>query len=57
MSYDYSDVERLQARARRERSETVYRLIFAPIAAWFRSARTQKSAGHAARPHFARQGW
>lgn len=56
MTYDYSYIERVQARARRERSETVYRLIFAPIAAWFRSAGTHKSAGHAARPNFARQG-
>ena len=56
MTYDYSYIERLQARARRERSETVYRLIFAPIAAWFRSARTPESACHAPRPHLARQG-
>lgn len=57
MSYDYSYIERLQARARRERSETVHRLIFTPIAAWFRNTGTPKSACHAARPHFARQGW
>ncbi|HSA90609.1 MAG TPA: hypothetical protein VLF42_12000 [Burkholderiales bacterium] len=52
MTYDYSDIERLQARARRERSEAVYRLI----AAFFRSAFTSRPTGHAPRPHLARQG-
>lgn len=56
MSYDYTYVERAQARARRERSETVHRLIVVPIVAFFRSAFTSKPTGHAPRPHLARQG-
>jgi len=56
MTYHYSYIERLQARARRERSEAVHRIIIAPIVALFRSTESPKSTGHAARPHLARQG-
>lgn len=52
MTYDHSYIERVQARARRERSEVIYRLI----AAFFKSAFTSKPAGHAPRAHLARQG-
>jgi hypothetical protein len=57
MRYDFSYIEALQSRARRERSEAVYRLIIAPIVALFtRPSAPKKAARHAARPHLARQG-
>jgi hypothetical protein len=56
MKLDYSFVEQAQARARRERSEAVHRLIIAPIVAFFNRP-APKLPRHAARPHFARQGW
>jgi hypothetical protein len=31
MRIDYTNLERLHARARRERAETVYRLLIAPL--------------------------
>jgi hypothetical protein len=48
MQYDFRYIQTLQAAARRARAEAVHRLIVAPIARFF--------AGHAARPHLARQG-
>src|SRR5512145_558034 len=56
MRYDFAQIQALQSRARRERSEAVHRLIIAPILALFASAGTPKRSGHAPRPHLARQG-
>jgi len=56
MRYDFAQIQAMQTRARRERSEAVHRLIIAPIVALLASARTPKPAGHAPRPHLARQG-
>jgi hypothetical protein len=56
MRYDFAEIQAMQSRARRERSEAVHRLIIAPIVALFTIAGTRKRGGHAPRPHFARQG-
>ena len=56
MRYDFAQIQALQSRARRERSEAVHRLIIAPIVALFTSAGTPKRSAHAPRPHLARQG-
>jgi hypothetical protein len=56
MRYDFSYIQAVQARARRERAETVYRLLIAPIAALFTRASEPKATRHAPRPHLARQG-
>jgi len=57
MRYDFSYVEALHSRARRERSEAVYRLIIAPFVALLtRQSAPRKAAHHAARPHLAGQG-
>lgn len=56
MRYDFTYVQALQSRARRERAEAVHRLILAPILALFRRPKTQKFTDHAARPHLAREG-
>jgi hypothetical protein len=47
MRYDFSYVQALQAKARRERSEAIYEMLIAPLVALIK---------HAARPHLARQG-
>jgi hypothetical protein len=64
MRYDFTEIQALQAKARRERSEAVHRLIIAPIVALFAALGAPKRGGHAptlkaphaARPHLARQG-
>jgi hypothetical protein len=56
MRYDYSYIEAVQAKARRERAEAVHRLIIAPILALFSAPKAEKRPRHAARPHLARQG-
>jgi hypothetical protein len=56
MRYDYSYIQAVQSKARRERSEAVYRLIIAPIVALFSARKAEKRSTHAARPHLARQG-
>ena len=56
MRYDYTYIEAVQAKARRERAEAVYRLIIGPIVALFSGPKAEKRARHAARPHLARQG-
>jgi hypothetical protein len=53
MRYDFTYVQALQAKARRERSEAIYEMLIAPIVGLFTRAREEK---HAARPHLARQG-
>jgi hypothetical protein len=52
MRYDFSYLQAVQARARRERAETVYRLLIAPLIALF----SRPKHHHAPRPHLARQG-
>jgi len=47
MRYDFSYVQALQAKARRERSEAIYQMLVAPLIALIK---------HASRPHLARQG-
>ena len=54
MRYDFTYIQALQAKARRERSEAIYEMLIAPIVGLFTRARTQKRVSHAARPHFAR---
>jgi hypothetical protein len=56
MRYDFAQIQAMQSRARRERSEAVHRLIIAPLIALFASTQTPKRRGHAPRPHLARQG-
>jgi hypothetical protein len=56
MRYDFAQIQALQSRARRERSEAVHRLILAPFVALFTSAASRRRGSHAARPHLARQG-
>jgi hypothetical protein len=47
MRYDFTYIQALQAKARRERSEAIYEMLIAPLIALIK---------HAARPHLARQG-
>jgi hypothetical protein len=54
MRYDFSYIEALQAKARRERSEAIYQMLIAPLVGLFIREKTQKRVRHAARPHFAR---
>jgi hypothetical protein len=56
MRYDYSYIQSVQSRARRERAEAVHRLIIAPIVALFSAPKAEKRSRHAARAHLARQG-
>lgn len=61
MRYDFSYIQALQAKARRERSEAIYEMLIAPLVALIKRVRTgksatNKSARHAPRPHLARQG-
>ena len=54
MRYDFTYIQALQAKARRERSEAIYEMLIAPIVGLLTRARAQKRVSHAARPHFAR---
>jgi hypothetical protein len=54
MRYDFTYIEALQAKARRERSEAIYEMLIAPIVGLFIRAKQEKRVRHAARPHFAR---
>ena len=47
MRYDFTYMQALQAKARRERSEAIYGMLIAPLLALIK---------HAARPHLPRQG-
>lgn len=55
MRYDFSYVQALQAKARRERSEAVYEMLIAPLVRLL-TPKAQKRVAHAPRPHLARQG-
>jgi len=52
MRIDFAYIEALQAKARRERSEAMYRMLVAPLIALLKTKRIV----HAPRPHLARQG-
>jgi len=54
MRYDFSYIEALHAKARRERSEAIYEMLIAPLVGLFIREKTHKRVRHAARPHFAR---
>ncbi len=56
MRYDFSYMQALQSKARRERSEAMYEMLIAPLVGLFIRAKTRKPIAHAARPHLARQG-
>jgi hypothetical protein len=46
MRYDFTYIQALQSKARRERSEAIYEMLIAPLVTLLK---------HAARPHLARQ--
>ena len=54
MRYDFTYIQALQAKARRERSEAMYEMLIAPLVTLITRAVTHKPVRHAARPHFAR---
>jgi hypothetical protein len=55
MRYDFTYVQALEAKARRERSEAIYTMLIAPLVALLvRRAAKKAPHTHAARPHFAR---
>jgi hypothetical protein len=56
MRIDFASIQALQARARRERSEAIYRMLVAPLIALLKRPTAPKQILHAARPHLARQG-
>jgi hypothetical protein len=56
MRYDYSYIQAVQSRARRERAEAVHRLILAPLLALLTRPFKTSFKTHATRPHLARQG-
>ena len=56
MRIDFAYLQALQARARRERSEAIYRMMVAPLIALLKRLATPKQTVHAPRPHLARQG-
>lgn len=47
MRYDFSYVQALQAKARRQRAEAMYEMLITPLIALIK---------HATRPHLSRQG-
>ena len=54
MRYDFTYIQALQAKARRERSEAIYEMLIAPLVGLLIRVKTEKRITHAARPHFAR---
>ena len=56
MRYDFTYMQALQAKARRERSEAMYDMLIAPIVGLLFRTKEQKRADHAPSPHLARQG-
>jgi len=54
MRIDFAYMQALQAKARRERSEAIYRMLIAPLVALFTRRSARKELQHAPRPHFAR---
>jgi hypothetical protein len=56
MRYDFTYMQALQSKARRERSEAMYEMLIAPLIALFTRKSAKKQLRHAPRPHLARQG-
>ena len=56
MRYDFTYIQALQSKARRERSEAIYEMLIAPLVGLFIRSKPQKRVAHAPRPHLARQG-
>jgi hypothetical protein len=56
MRTDFSYIQALQAKARRERSEAIYRMLVAPLIALLKRPAAPKQILHAPRPRLARQG-
>jgi hypothetical protein len=56
MRYDFTYIQALQSKARRERSEAMYEMLIAPLIRLLVGSKTQKRVTHAPRPHLARQG-
>ena len=56
MRYDFTYLQALQAKARRERSEAMYEMLIAPLVTLIRGLFSEKKVTRAARPHLARQG-
>jgi hypothetical protein len=56
MRIDFAYMQALQARARRERSEAIYRMLLAPLIGLLKRSAAAKETVHAPRPHLARQG-
>ena len=56
MRIDFAYMQALQARARRERSEAIYRMLLAPLIGLLKRSATPKETACAPRPHLARQG-
>lgn len=56
MRYDFSYIQALQSRARRERSEAMYEMLISPLVALFTRKSAKKELRHAPGPHLARQG-
>ena len=54
MRYDFTYIQALQAKARRERSEAIYEMLIAPLVALLHTQTCRNDCTHAARPHFAR---
>jgi hypothetical protein len=56
MRYDFSYMQALQSKARRERSEAIYEMLIAPLISLLVRRKKQQRVTHAPRPHLARQG-
>ncbi|HYI86310.1 MAG TPA: hypothetical protein VEX61_04370 [Burkholderiales bacterium] len=56
MRYDFTYIQALQSKARRERSEAMYEMLITPLVALFTRRSAKKELRHAPRPHLARQG-
>ena len=56
MRYDFTYMQALQSKARRERSEAMYEMLIAPLVALFTRKSAKQELRHAPRPHLARQG-
>ena len=56
MRYDFTYIQALQSKARRERSEAMYEMLISPLVALLTRKSAKKEMHHAPRPHLARQG-
>ena len=54
MRYDFTYIQALQSKARRERSEAIYEMLIAPLVGLFTREKAEQRVTHAPRPHFAR---